>query len=138
MVNLQKHLPNVEIISINESTIEAYWYKLCYWLSGKRKWWPLYHILTFPLQLLFIKKVEKNMSIRIKNNEFDMVHSITPMIPRYPAPFVKLCNEKRIPIVIGPVNGGLPYPKYSKWIKFKEGGMFTWVKKYSHMLPCIN
>ena len=39
---------------------------------------------------------------------FDVVHAFTPVTPRFPVSIVRACA--RTPFIVGPVNGGLPYP----------------------------
>lgn len=132
---LKKALPEIEVISIPENKSEAIWYRMVYWLSGKRRWWPIHHLLSFPLHILFTLRVEDTIRRRLIFGEFGLVHVLTPMIPRYPSPLVDICHQLKIPLVLGPVNGGLPYPKNSGWISWKEGGILSWLKHWSHCLP---
>jgi glycosyltransferase involved in cell wall biosynthesis len=70
--------------------------------------WPLYHALRYPIYEEFNRKVYQQFQGRIKQGEYDIVHVLTPMEPRYPFKIVSTCQS--IPSLIGPVNGGVPFP----------------------------
>jgi glycosyltransferase involved in cell wall biosynthesis len=52
--------------------------------------------------------VYRQFKAKILNGDYDIVHAITPMIPRYPYKIVKACQHT--PFLLGPVNGGIPFP----------------------------
>jgi glycosyltransferase involved in cell wall biosynthesis len=54
----------------------------------------------------------------IFRGDFDLVHRLTPVSSALPSPLACWCP---IPFVIGPVNGGLPYPKQF-WREFQREG----------------
>ena len=47
---------------------------------------------------------------RIFAGEFDVVLRVLPMTPVLPSPFAFFLRKGPIPFVIGPLNGGLPWP----------------------------
>jgi glycosyltransferase involved in cell wall biosynthesis len=70
--------------------------------------WPLYHTLTYPVYGEFDNKVYNRYKAEILRGDYDIVHALTPMMPRYPYKVVKVCQNT--PFLLGPVNGGLPFP----------------------------
>lgn len=70
--------------------------------------WPLYHALSYPIYAEFNHNVYRNFKHKILGGEYDLVHALTPMMPRYPVKAIKAC--KNVPFLIGPVNGGVPFP----------------------------
>jgi glycosyltransferase involved in cell wall biosynthesis len=108
---LRARHPQADIIILRESRLGAMWHSLATRLSTIRgkTIWPLYHTLTYPTYAEFDRKVLNAVGDRIRQREFDVVHAITPMMPRYPYSVHKVCGDT--PFVIGPVNGGVPYPK---------------------------
>jgi glycosyltransferase involved in cell wall biosynthesis len=98
-----------EIIYISESSLSQKYYRLVEYLAGKSKViWPLYHALTYPIFAEFNHKVYQTFSAKVLNKEYDLVHALTPMMPRYPFEIIKACQE--VPFLLGPVNGGVPFP----------------------------
>ncbi|RZA13594.1 MAG: glycosyltransferase family 1 protein, partial [Proteobacteria bacterium] len=57
----------------------------------------------------------------LKSGEFDVVLRLTPVAPVIPSLIAKRCRALGIPFIIGPINGGLPWPKgYSQAQRGKE------------------
>jgi glycosyltransferase involved in cell wall biosynthesis len=49
-------------------------------------------------------------SAALRRGEFDAVVRLTPVAPVIPSLFAKRCKRLGIPFIIGPINGGLPWP----------------------------
>lgn len=124
----------IDIEYIPETHFEQCWYKISNFLSLNKKWWPVQHILTYPLYLIFSKKVSKKFRERVEKGIYDIVHVFTPILPRYPAPLADVCGENKTPLVIGPLNGGLKYPEHHLGIYLREGGF---LKKLSFLSKYI-
>jgi glycosyltransferase involved in cell wall biosynthesis len=117
---LEKAHPDRNIIYIDESNFIKRYYGFAEKLSkiNGNIIWPIYHTLTYPVYSEFNNLVYKKVRSSILNGEFDIVHAITPMMPRYPVKSVKVC--KNTPFIIGPVNGGVPFPKGFQEVARKE------------------
>ena len=70
--------------------------------------WPLANALSYPIYAEFDRQVYQQFQEPILRGDYDLVHALTPMIPRYPVKAVKAC--KQTPFLLGPVNGGVPFP----------------------------
>jgi len=70
--------------------------------------WPLYNALSYPIYEEFDRQVYQKFQSQILKGDYDIVHAITPMIPRYPFKVVSVCQQT--PFLLGPVNGGVPFP----------------------------
>src|SRR5438094_1545382 len=64
----------------------------------------------YPFSLAFEWRAWRQLRHRIFAGEFDVVLRIMPMTPVIPSPFAFLLRKGPIPFVIGPLNGGLPWP----------------------------
>jgi glycosyltransferase involved in cell wall biosynthesis len=78
---------------------------------------------TLPFSLAFEWRAWRQLRERIFAGEFDVVLRVMPMTPSLPSPFAFFLRKGPIPFVIGPLNGGLPWPagfaqleKQKEWI----------------------
>jgi glycosyltransferase involved in cell wall biosynthesis len=65
---------------------------------------------SFPFSLAFEWRAWRQLRRRIFAGEFDVVLRVIPMTPVLPSPFAFFLRKGPIPFVIGPLNGGLPWP----------------------------
>jgi len=64
----------------------------------------------YPFSLAFEWRAWRQLRRRIFASEFDVVVRIMPMTPVIPSPFAFFLRNGPVPFVIGPLNGGLPWP----------------------------
>ena len=64
----------------------------------------------YPFSLAFEWYAWRQLRPRISAGEFDVVLRVLPMSPVLPSPFAFFLRKGPIPFVIGPLNGGLPWP----------------------------
>ena len=121
---LMKVHPDEDIIYVEDSAFIANLDKIGHRLSLYKGQiiWPLRNAFTYPTYWGFNRAVYSQFKDAIFNGDYDLVHAITPMMPRYPVKTVKAC--KKTPFMLGPVNGGVPFPD-----GFKELGR----KEYSYL-----
>jgi glycosyltransferase involved in cell wall biosynthesis len=65
---------------------------------------------TFPFSIAFEWYAWRQLRRRIIDGEFDVVLRLIPMSPVMPSPFAYFLRKGPIPFVLGPLNGGLPWP----------------------------
>jgi glycosyltransferase involved in cell wall biosynthesis len=77
----------------------------------------------YPFSLAFEWYAWRQLRRRIFAGKFDVVLRIMPMTPVLPSPFAFFLRKGPIPFVIGPLNGGLPWPpgfrqleKQKEWV----------------------
>ena len=66
---------------------------------------------SYPLQIAFELRAWRQLRRRILSRDFDVVLRILPIVSVLPSPFAFFLRNGPIPFVIGPLNGGLPWPK---------------------------
>lgn len=126
--------------------IRQYYKGLAYIFDKLGTGWPLYHALTYPVYASFDRAVYTRYSTAICNGDYDIVHAFTPVLPRYPVKVARLaCRQKNVdmmqehkastPFILGPVNGGLPYPKGFQDVQRKEGAHFNFLRHFSRYIP---
>jgi len=64
----------------------------------------------YPFSIAFEWRAWRKLRRRIYAGEFDVVLRLVPMSPVLPSPFAFFLRKGPIPFVIGPLNGGLPWP----------------------------
>jgi len=126
--NLESIHSGEDIVYISESKLIKKYYKVAEKFSkvGGKIIWPLYHTLEYPIYSEFNNSVYKRFRTSILKGNYDIVHAITPMMPRYPVKLIKVCHNT--PFVIGPVNGGVPFPKGFQNIANQEFSYFNFLR----------
>jgi glycosyltransferase involved in cell wall biosynthesis len=66
---------------------------------------------TYPLQVAFEWAAWRQLRRRVRGGEFDVVLRILPIVTVLPSPFAHFLRNGPIPFVLGPLNGGLPWPE---------------------------
>ena len=90
-IALEQEHPNNKIEYIRPGRIEHYYYKIIERLTTfqGRVIWPLYHVLSYPLYYFFNRCVANRFGHKVASGDFDVVHVLTPMMPRYPVEISK-------------------------------------------------
>jgi glycosyltransferase involved in cell wall biosynthesis len=63
--------------------------------------------LSWPAYIIFEKMVHRRFGGDLRAHSFDLLHRLSPISPTLGSPLAKLSN---VPMLIGPLNGGLPWP----------------------------
>jgi glycosyltransferase involved in cell wall biosynthesis len=111
-----RNRPNIEKVGFGRARVEYVdneyvargLYKLNTWLrGGDQVGWTTNIAMSYPSYLAFEWEVWRRFGADIKAGKFDVVHRITPMSPTIPSP---IARESPVPFILGPLNGGLPWP----------------------------
>lgn len=82
--------------------------------------WSLATALGYPIYAEFERKVYQQFQEPIMRGDYDLVHALTPMIPRYPINAVKACRQT--PFILSSVKGGVPFlPGFPEVIRQEFG-----------------
>ncbi len=125
---LEKAHPERDIVYITESKFITRYYNIAEKVSkikGKIIW-PLYNALTYPIYAEFNHKVYSKFNKLIFDGQYDIVHALTPILPRYPVKAIRAC--KKTPFILGPVNGGVPFPKGFQAVARQEFSYFNFLR----------
>jgi glycosyltransferase involved in cell wall biosynthesis len=125
-----------ELTFVDSEYIARPIWRLASWLQGDpNKAMTVNVALNYPSALAFEWEVWKRYGARLKNGEFDIVHRVTPLSPTVPS---LLAKWSPVPVVIGPVNGGLRWPKNFGAELAREREWLTYLRGLHKWLPYYN
>ena len=76
--------------------------------GGQSLSWTIETAMAWPSYMVFEKTVARQFSRQLSTDTFDLIHRLTPLSPTMGSPLASLTE---IPMLMGPLNGGLPWPK---------------------------
>ncbi len=80
-------------------------------LFGGNRAWTIRTALDRLPYMQFERKVWKHFGPALARGEFDIVHRVTPVSPSINSSMASRCRKIGVPFVLGPINGGVPWPK---------------------------
>jgi len=80
------------------------------WVFRNNYYNQLVQALSFPFSVALEWQAWRQLRARIVAGEFDVVLRLLPVTSIRPSPFAFFLRKGPIPLVIGPINGGLPWP----------------------------
>jgi glycosyltransferase involved in cell wall biosynthesis len=121
------------VVYIDNETVAAPLYRLGKFLrGGDSVSWTTNVALLYPSYLSFEWHVWRRFRAELQAGEFDVVHRLTPMSPTIPSPMAKWSP---VPFVLGPLNGGLPWPAGYRRELRREREHLSFVRKAFRLLP---
>jgi starch synthase len=111
-------------------------WKVGTWLrGGTTLGWSTYSALTTLVYPFFERKLWRQFRTRLAAHEFDVVHRLTPLAPVVPSLLARRCAQVGVPFVLGPLNGGVPWPKEFSGVRKAEKEWMSRFREAYRILP---
>jgi len=97
--------------------------------AGRGKGWTTRQALAAIAYPHFERLVWRAFEDRLLSGAFDIVHRVTPVSPTAAGPLAARCRDAGVAFVLGPINGGVPWPpgftaerlREREWLSFLRG-----------------
>lgn len=100
--------------------------------GGEKLAWTLAAAMSWPASIVFELLAHQRLAPQLRLGKFDLVHRLTPLTPTIGMPFA---TRTRVPSLLGPLNGGLPWPKEFPELRRREREWLVPLRNVYRLLP---
>lgn len=129
----------VDFTAIDTEAIAAPAWKLSQILRmGESRGWTVVQAVMSVTYPLFERKIWQKFGPALTRGDYDLVHRITPLSPAATGSLAAKCRKAGVPFVLGPLNGGVPWPKGFEAEQKQEGEWMSGFRRLLKVFPGRN
>lgn len=102
---------------------------------GEGKGWTIVQAVNALSYPWFERLVWQQFGPAIQRGDYDIVHRITPLSPTSPSSLAAKCARAGVPFVLGPLNGGVPWPDGWDDVRHAEKEYLAPLRRAYRLLP---
>ena len=103
--------------------------------GGAGKGWTTISAMSTLSYYYFEHLVWRRFYPQLRARRFDLVHRLTPLNPVTPSLLARRCRSIGVPFVLGPLNGGVPWPRGFDAARRREREWLSYIRNAYRVLP---